>query len=340
MMGTRLAWSSLSVAYLALAAGWLLAGCGSDAASSGFISAALPTAKARRDATYLYVANQGNASVGGQSIEIFDLAHPLKGPLGSIRRHISEPDGIFIDVSGTLYVANADQSGDDKVTVYPRGARKPSHIYAGAVCAFDAVAGTDGTVYVADACGIHDVGRVMVFEHGSNAPTRYVYPGGSPYSLTLDSHNNLYVGYNSYYTFSGQVKRYAPGAQHGEKLLPDQTVHFLSGVGLDNKGALLVANQHDGVIDVFTSKGKPPTRIIKTGQGGPFSFAFDRRENRIYVSYPCRSGGGLTVLTASGCGKRHNTVVALDYASGKRLWTLREQFLLPFGVAVSPSAPF
>jgi hypothetical protein len=48
----------------------------------------------------------------------------------------------------------------------------------------------------------------------------------------------------------------------------------------------------------------------------------------------------LTALTASGCGKRYNTVVALDYASGKRLWTLREQFWLPFGVAVSPSAPF
>lgn len=339
-MGTRLARSSLSAAYLALAASWLLAGCGSGATSSAFISQALPTAKAQLSAAYLYVANQGNASVGGQSIEIFDLAHPLKGPIGSIRRHISEPDGIFIDGSGTLYVANADQSGDDKVTVYPRGARKPSRIYAGALCAFDAVAGTDGTVYVADACGIHDVGRVMVFEHGSSVPTRYVYPGGSPYSLTLDSHNNLYVGYNSYYTFWGQVKRYAQGAQHGEKLLPDRTVRFLADVGLDNKGALLVANQHDGVIDVFTSKGKPPTRIIKTGQAGPFSFAFDRRENRIYVSYPCRAGGGLTVLTASGCGKRRNTVVALDYASGKHLWTLREQFLLPFGVAVSPSAPF
>ena len=340
MMGTRLAWSSLSAPYLVLAPGLLLAGCGSSTMSPSYLSQALPTAKAQLSAAYLYVANQGNASVGGQSIEIFDLAYPLKGPIGSIRRHVSEPDGIFIDGSGTLYVANADQSGDDKVTVYPRGARKPSRIYAGAVCAFDVVSGTDGTVYVADACGIHDVGRVMVFQHGSSAPTRYVYPGGSPYSLTLDSRNNLYVGYNSYDTFWGQVKRYAPGARHGEKLLPDQTVRFLTDVGLDNKGALLVANQHDGVIDVFTSKGKPPTRIIKTGQGGPFSFAFDRRGNRIYVSYPCRGGGGLTVLTSSGCGKRHNTVVALDYASGKRLWTLREQFLLPFGVAVSPSAPF
>jgi hypothetical protein len=150
MMGTRLAWSSLSATYLVLAPGLLLAGCGSGTMSPGYLSQALPTVKAQFSAAYLYVANQGNASVGGQSIEIFDLAHPLKGPIGSIRRHISEPDGIFIDGSGTLYVANADQSGDDKVTVYPRGVRKPSRIYAGAVCAFDAVSGIRATISTSD----------------------------------------------------------------------------------------------------------------------------------------------------------------------------------------------
>jgi hypothetical protein len=294
----------------------------------------------QRSPAYLYVANQGNASAGGQRIEIFDRADPSKGPIDSIRRDISEPDGIFVDGSGTLYVANADESANDKVTVYPRGAHKPSGVYAGAVCAFDVVSGTNGTVYVADACGVHDRGRVIVFAHGSRMPTSYIYPGGSPYSLTLDSENNLYVGYNSYEAYWGQVKRYAPDARHGEILLPKKLVHFLGDVEIDNHGSLLVSSELDGVIDVFTSKGKPPARIIKSGQGAPSWFTFDRRENRIYVSYPCRVGGGLRPLTASGCGRRHDTVVALDYASGKRLWTLRVPFLLPFGVAASPSAPF
>ena len=136
------------------------------------------------------------------------------------------PDGIFVDGSGTLYVANADESGNDKVTVYPRGAHKPSRVYAGAVCAFDVVAGTNGAVYVADACGIHGRGRVIVFAHGSRAPTSYIYPGGSPYSLTLDSENNLYVGYNSYEAYWGQVKRYAPGAEHGRSCCPKNLFTF------------------------------------------------------------------------------------------------------------------
>jgi hypothetical protein len=323
----------------ALAAG-LLSGCaaGTPSLSSPVITASEERIAPRKSAAYLYVANTAVVSAGGQRIEIFLQSDPAKGPVDSIRRGISEPDGIFVDGDGTLYVANADESGNDKVTVYPRGAHKPSRAYAGAVCAFDVAVGTDRSVYVADACGVDDVGRVIIFAKGSSTATGYLYPGGAPYCLAIDAKNNLYVGYNARRDYAGQVKRYAPGSAHGEKLLPAGIVHFLTAMAFDGSGALVVANQAGGTIDVFARRHQPPTRVIKTGPGQPFSFAFDREKRRIYVSHPCESGG-LRSRTASGCGKGTNTVVALDYASGRRLWTQTEPLWIPMGVATLPSAP-
>jgi DNA-binding beta-propeller fold protein YncE len=290
------------------------------------------------DRSYLYVANTSIPVAHGFRIELLLRNDPGKGIVSSFHRRISEPDGIFLDSSRLLYVANADESLNDKITVYENGRPRPIRVYAGIGCAFDVVAGTDGWVYVADACGGHgNNGRVIEYPPGSTKPAHYLYPGGSPYCLTLDAENNLYVGYNTQLRYVGQVKRYRPGAQHGEDLVPANTLYFVTGLALDERGALLVANA--GVIDVFTQKRQPPSRVIKTGQGGDFNFALDRREGRIYVSYPCRSGG-LRPETSSGCGKRANTVVALDYATGKRLWTLREPLWTPMGVAVWPAAPF
>jgi sugar lactone lactonase YvrE len=297
--------------------------------------------------TYLYVANGAIPRVGGNRIDIFLRDDPTKGVVDSIRKGINEPDGIFIDASGVLYVANTacvahgSKGCHTKVTVYARGGHEPLRAYTGASCARDVVAGSDGTVYVADSCGGPKTeGRVLVYAPGKTKPSRMFYPGGGPYCLTLDAENNLYVGYNSGHHYIGQVKRYHPGAKEGEKLLPDDTVYFITGIVLDDRGALLVANGPGGVIDVFTAKGKPPSRKIKTGQSRPFMFALDKRENEIYVTYPWVSGGAQESSTCSGCGKKPNTVVALDYPSGKRLWTLREPAWVPMGVTVSPSAPF
>jgi hypothetical protein len=247
-----------------------------------------------------------------------------------------------VDAHDNLYVTNGHMSGRESVEMYANGGHKPIRIYTGAPCAFDVIAGTDGTVYIADACGgPHTRGRVLVYPPGKTKPFRSFFPGGAPYCLTLDARNNLYVGYNSTGIYRGQVKRYRPGAKDGVNLLPSNTIFFVSGIALDEHGALLVANDSGGTIDVFTGKDQPPSRVIKTGQSHPFMFAFDRREKTIYVSNPCFIPG-VKPLSSSGCSGpgRPDTVVALDYASGKRLWTLRERDLRPMGLAVTPSAPF
>lgn len=321
----------------------LLAACGGSQPLAGN---PVPLPATAPDTSYLYVGNDAGSS--GGEVDILNANDPKKGVVDRIVKGVFGPDGIFVDTHGTLYVANAGLSGGTNgVVAYRKGARKPFRTYAGAFCAFDVIAADDGTVYIADACGGSSTdGRVLVYPPGRSKPSRSIYVDGAPYCLTLDAHNNLYVGFNAEYTYWGQVERFAPGASRGLKLIPKNTVYFLSDIAVDSHGALLVTNAADAAIDVFTAKNQPPTRIIKTGQARPFMFAFDQTEKQLYVTYPCRPGGGSArPLTSSGCGKLNNTLVALDYASGKRLWTLQVQMgsrghWLPFGVALYPKAPF
>ncbi len=277
--------------------------------------------------SYLFVAN--DQIPDGQRVNVYLRSDPYRGVIRAIRTGVSEPAGIFIDDAGTLYVASAD-----RVTVYPKGARRPSRVYK-MKCAADVVAGSDGTVYVADPCGTNGQGEVHVFAPNSTKQIRLLRPGGAPYSVTLDSQNRLYVGYTIWPNFAGQVRRYGPGASHGLKMLPDKTVENIGSIRVDKHGALLVANDFGGVIDVFTGVRKPPSRILKTGQTFPSYFAFDRDENRLFVSAPFY--GSLQATSGSG-GQNPNTVAELEYPSGKVLLTFKPGGY-PMGVAVSPSAP-
>lgn len=333
MMTPRLTWYGLSCIVAAM-----LAGCGGSQPPIG-TPGAMPQSLAKsthENASYLYVGT--DEIPGGQRVLIFLRDELSKGVVDSIREGVSEPAGLFVDSAGTLYVANDDESLHDRVTVYAKGGHKPIRVIKGGIkCAADVVAGSDGTVYVADPCGTNGQGRVHVFGPGSSKQVRLLYPGGAPSSVTLDAQNRLYVGYTVWPHFEGQVKRYRPGATEGENLLPKKTVFSIGSIRVDEQGALLVASTLNGTIDVFTGIRKPPSRIIKTGQSYPGCFILDRRENRIYVSSPFE--GSLRADSGSG-GKRPNTVMELDYPSGKRLFTLREPSWFPAGVAVSPSAPF
>src|SRR5580692_9231081 len=332
----------------------LLAGCGGSQppigapgtmplslqSSAVFTRIAARAVTDAKDTSYLYVANWGFGSGGG--IYIFLRDDPSKGVVDKIRDGVATPDGIFIDTHGSLYVTNGHMSGRESVEMYAKGGHKPIRIYTGALCAFDVIAADDGTAYITDACGgPHTRGRVLVYPPGKTKPSRSFFPGGTPYCLTLDAKNNLYVGYNSIGSYAGQVKKYRPGAKDGVDLIPPNTVHFLTSVAVNEHGALLVANEVGGAIDVFTGKDEPPSRVIKTGQSHPFMFAFDGRENTIYVTNPCV--GSPRPLTSSYCPPSGlpNTVAAIDYSSGKQLWTLSVKVgWVPAGVAVEPTAPF
>jgi hypothetical protein len=314
----------------------LAAACGRSSAVSNAVPISMQETPSAASATdngpqsYLYVSS---ALYPGE-LDIFLRGDLSKGPVDRITEGISYPDGMFVDRSGTLYVAVGGGNGHDTIKAYAKGGHEPIRFYRGIFCASDVAVDRQGVVYAPDYCK----SRVIEFAPGSTRRLRMLHPGGAPVSVTIDSRDNLYVAYKLPNGYWGQVKRYKPGATEGVELLPPQAVSFIGGIALDRNGSLLVVNENAGVVDVFTKVNKPPTRILHTGQTFPYRVAFGQHGERLYVTFPylpsSRAHPG-----ASG-PSNPNTVVELAYPSGKLLRILQQPSWLPYGVAVWPPADF
>lgn len=341
----------------------LTAGCSNvelsptGSVDSGQAVRVAPVKTAARDAnvSYLYVADDVNPYFA--QVDQFQRKDLAKGIIGKVSKRIKYPAGIYVDSSDTLYVANElDSGGHDTVTAYKPGAEKPFRTYRGFCAAADVLAGSDGTVYIADLCGETGQpararddscvanGAVHVYAPGSTKQIRILHFKGSPFSFALDDKNDLYVGYENACADKGQVRRYAPGAVKGTDLLPPKTIFSIGGIALDSRGELLAVDKLRGAIDVFTTEREPPSRIIDTGQTYPDRLAFDEEENRLYLTFPFTPDlpGGADVQPTGGSGpKRPNTLVVLDYQSGTLLYTLRKPIYgwVPSGVAAFPPEP-
>ncbi len=301
--------------------------------------AAPPAAQLPASATsYLYVAD--NANRRSAEVDVLLRNDFSKGIVDRYKSRLMQyPAGIFVDASGQLYVPNENDSGHDTVYAFGRNEHHPTRVYRGIECAGDVVVGVEGTVYVADPCGTNNHGTVHIFARGHTKPTRELHPGCAPAALTLDDENDLYVSCALPHSYWSQVRRFAPHSSEGVNLLPRQEVRLAGRIALDRHGDLLVRDFGRGAIDVFTGEKRAPARIIKTGQTDPGSFTLDPHEDRLYVTAEYLPDA----RTASRSGfERPNTLVVLDYASGKRLHTLRRlvKGWLPAGVAVYPPAPF
>ncbi|MBV9333354.1 MAG: hypothetical protein JO146_05055 [Candidatus Eremiobacteraeota bacterium] len=352
------------IAVSLLACTMLSPGCSSGATATGPLvseragnAARVETIARNADASYLYVADHANPS--NAQVDVLLRKDLAKGIIREVSKRIEYPAGIFVDVSDNLYVANAvESSGHDTVTVYKAGSNQPFRTYRGIGCAADVLAGSDGTVYIADLCGGNvrktmraggdrciENGEVHVYAAGGTKQIRALHFKGGPSSLTLDDKNNLYVGYENACASAGQVRRYAPGAVKGVDLLPHDAVPFIGGIALDSGGQLLVVSTLRSVIDVFSAEHQPPSRVISTGQTFPGRIVFDKLQNLLYVTSPylpdSHAEASPQRITPMGV-KRPNTLVVIDYQSGKLLYTLKKLVSgwAPAGVAVFPPAPF
>ena len=208
----------------------------------GIQPAAHPPAKK----TLVYVSQQGANSINAFR---FDGKR-----IGTIKKRVDYPQGIFADAQGTLYVANRSASD---VLEFKRGAAKPSKVLSDdneqpedvTVC-------PDGTVYVANILGASGGGGdITVYAHGSRNPTRTLeYSGGFFFFLTCDAQGNVFS--TLVLGTTGTVVEFPGGQQSGATQLPILFGGNPSGIVADSGGNLLVAGQGDGV-EEFTESGTP-----------------------------------------------------------------------------------
>ncbi|MEO6990478.1 MAG: hypothetical protein ABI202_03085 [Candidatus Baltobacteraceae bacterium] len=247
------------------------------------------------------------------AVKIFDK-NPPNALVGQITTGLSSPIGMAVDLAGDLFVANA---AVPTIVEYPPGATKPSVTYRKDLTNPGIVAiGTDGTLYATNYYSIGNGSALIEYPPHDTKPSFKVRFTGLLAGLTLDSKNNLYVGYNG--PTGGRILRFVPGSKVGEDL--GIAIGFVGGLAFDAAGDLVVCDQTAPAIDVFPPGATQPSQRITAGLSDPSAIAFGHDYRRLYVA-------------DSAAGN------VLDYAYPEG--TIVTQFNLgaAFGVALSPPAP-
>lgn len=257
----------------------VLAACSSPGPSSNQLPGQLPAAHAVRTAQssgpILYISD-----LEANSVTLYPANVASPAPLSTITSGVFEPEGIFVDRNGTLYVANSAYSHASlaSVTVYPPGATQPSlTIQASTYEPMSVAADSKGNVYV----GGNENGTVVINEYAAGGTTAIntVFPTGNhgdPFmgGLAVDRRDNLYASFFVYDHPPAHVVKFAPGLANERdlKLGGLDSIDLNPGLGRDAKGNLYVGGALYG-INVYRHGSRKPSRTISGGFSQFFTVA-------------------------------------------------------------------
>ena len=255
------------------------------------------------------------ASSTANTVTEYDLRNgTVIGTLGAASGINSGPSGMFFS-KGHLYVTNGNQ-----VLVFPAGQTTASLTLEDPIegpFASDVVVGTDGTVYLANfEVNYSSEGNVEVFERGKTAPEYSInFPSTDPVNaVTLDSSNNLYVGYSDEHGPKARIAEYPPGSRKGQDTGWSLKSEIPGGMAFDKSGNLVVID--GAAIDVFTPGTSKPARTFGSLQQPQF-LVFDKAQTVLYV-------------TNYGA----NQIDEFDYSTGELINTI--SLTGPIGLAINP----
>lgn len=198
-------------------------------------------------------------------------AHPTQ-PQRIINHGTVRPFGMWVDSSGTLYVANIPQGAPTTgITEFHPGEGFPFKVLNGGLWYPTEVAvGKDGTVYVNERLANNCTGDcVAIYAPGSSTISRTVALNFNGYALesdqmAFDRRGNLLVGASTfkdgYHIFRLNVTTFK---------VTELKVN-LSGLGgpglaVDGAGNMYVSTYNSDVIAVFAPGSENPTRMINGG---------------------------------------------------------------------------
>jgi hypothetical protein len=249
----------------------------------------------------VYMSSWGTASV-------VDVSAMNGRQVGQITNGLAEPQGLFVDAKGSLWVANASN-----VLVYPHGSLSPSKTLTdSAGDPTDVTVCADGTAYVADLYddSSSNHASVQVYAHGSTTPTGnldYASDFRNPF-LTCDAAGNVFVAIlTGEYVGDGGVVEFPHGKQKGAKDL-GIVLQSPGGIKPDNAGNLLVTDLIGHTITEYAENGSPTGQSIATGtategiavtrEGGIVLGATDTtQEGPVGISWSWPAGKQLRVYT-------------------------------------------
>ena len=230
-----------------------------DRSTRSWISPAARHAKlvyiADHHANAVYIYNQG--------------ANPHQ--LGEITDGVNGPEGLAVDTSGTLYVAN--QLGDT-ITEYPSGSTSPSVTLRDGIEDPSAVAvDSSGRLYVSEGTN----GEILSYPPGGKKPDRKIKELANPDGMDVGANNQLFATYSAFPPSGVAV------CARRCRTLPLRT-ELAADVRVDLKGNVVVADDDVSKIYVFAQDASQPARTIDNASATPLALALDSTDELLYVA--------------------------------------------------------
>jgi DNA-binding beta-propeller fold protein YncE len=260
----------------------------------------------------IYVANSVEDTIAIYASGSNGRVAPI-GVIGGPKTGLADPQGITLDSSGKIYVANSGSEFDenDSITVYAAGSTgnvAPTATISGLNTGLDEPAGialdSSRNIYVANEDGFAN--SITVYPAGSNGNATPTIISGSatklsnPAGIAFDS-----TGSNIYVANDGLITEY-PATSSGN-VAPTTTITSsdisfqVHGIALDSSNNIYVTNED--LIEVFaagSTGSSTPTSVISgsnTDLDVPFGITLDSTAD-IYVTN--NSGNTVTVYAAGG----------------------------------------
>ena len=259
----------------------LLAGCGGTSAMTSMIAQPAQyggTNQAFQQSTFgdssgrtvIYIGNiDGQPGLGNVMVYPSGLQQHNPAPLRTIQQGTTRPSGLWVDNTGTLFVANLPQGAPSiGVTEFHPGASQPFQTLTDQLSDPQQVAvAKDGTVYVNQA--INDEDFVTVFAPGSTRALATVdsHFGGyalDPGEMAFDPHGNLIFSAETFRN-GAHIFKMTPGSLTIKELNVNVGVDA-EGLAIDGAGIMYVSGFFNAPgIQVFAPGAKNPTRTINHG---------------------------------------------------------------------------
>jgi DNA-binding beta-propeller fold protein YncE len=317
-----------AVLALALASGCSLSPASSGSASGGNVFAPSQSfvrgpQSVHMDASacgthVLYAASYNN------TVQIFNEGALHQGACGSITG-LSNPQGLFVDSSGDLWVVN---QGPKQVLEFPPGGQMPMLTLSdpSGYPVDVAVDNHSGTVYVSNFFQNGSApGVIEVYPKGATSPTATLSDPNMQYAFydAVDDKGNLYVTYLEGGNFApGQVDEWIGGTGTPTNL--GITLKAPGGIATTKTGALLICDQAAPACGSFTRGSTTMTKLFATKESDPFAVALGRTDMRAYVEDP--GSGDFYAYMYPGPDRRPSSAIAVPGGAYA-------------GIALSPAAP-
>lgn len=263
------------------------------------------------------------ASYDGGFVNIYPLRATNQAPIGQLTTDLVSPQGIVVDRSRNLWVANTNAFN---VLGFARGATTPFATLSDPnYYPISVAVDSNGTVYAANAeSTTGPPGNVTFWKKGSSSPSGTLTYSNFEIvtSIGVDSNNNVYV---SYIPTSGPptMVEFAAGSQTGTPIaIQDANLGDMT----FDKSANLVMETLSNNLGVWAPPyDTGPTRTIPAFGNEP---TLEKREHKVWIAYANFS----TPM-----------IEGYDYTTGAQVDVITKGWTstaVPYGVALDPPDPY